>query len=135
MKPIEIIAIAWLALTLGAGIFTAGYTTAATPPQGDYPRVTSNVGQYTHITTTTATAAKATPGRLLSVTIGTGAAGNITVFDLAAASCTGTPATNQVSIIGVAATTTPMTLTFNTEMQNGICIKTSAAMDMTAVTQ
>jgi hypothetical protein len=90
--------------------------------------------QYTHVTGTTATAVKATPGYLHTVTINTGGAGTLSVFDLATAACTGTPATNTVAVITAVAATL-QTFTYDVNLLNGICVKASAAMDFTVSAQ
>jgi len=88
----------------------------------------------THITGTTATVVKGTPGLLHTVSINTGAAGTVSVFDLASASCTGTPATNTVAVI-TATTTTLQTFSYDTNLLNGICVKASVGMDLTISSQ
>jgi len=90
--------------------------------------------QYTHITTTTAAIVKGTPGYLHTVSINLGAAGTVSVFDLPSASCTGTPATNQVAIITATASTL-QTFTYDVNLLSGICVKASAAMDLTVSAQ
>jgi hypothetical protein len=87
-------------------------------------------GAYTHVTTTGATVAKGTGGFLHTLTINTGAAGTISIFDLPAAACTGTPATSVVAVI-TATTTTVQTLTYDVNALQGICVKASVAMDLT----
>lgn len=90
--------------------------------------------QYVHVTGTTATVAKATAGNLHTISVNTGGAGTISVFDLALASCTGTPATNVVAVITATATTL-QTFTYDLNLLNGICVKASAAMDFTVALQ
>lgn len=90
--------------------------------------------QFTHVTGTTATAVKASPGYLHTLTINTGGAGTISIFDLASASCTGTPSTNVVAVI-TAVGTSLTTLTYDVNFLNGICVKASAAMDFTVSAQ
>lgn len=94
--------------------------------------------QYTHITTTTATAVKATPGYLHTVNINTAnaAAGTVSIFDLAAASCTGTPATNTVAVITTPASTNGLPpYIYDLNFLNGICVKASQTMDITISAQ
>ena len=88
----------------------------------------------TNITGTTATAIRATGGFLHTLTVNTGAAGTITVFDLDGASCTGTPSTNQKGTI-TATTATLQTFTYDINLSNGICVKASVAMDFTVSSQ
>lgn len=89
------------------------------------------LGNYSHITATTATAVKAKSGTLLSVNVNTPAAGTISVFDLPAASCTGTPSTHTVAVITATSTAPLGAIPFNQLFQQGICIQASAAMDLT----
>lgn len=99
-----------------------------------YPGLSAPAYQFTHITGTTATAVKATAGFLHTLNVNTGGAGTISVFDLAAAACTGTPATNVVAVITATATTL-QTFTYDTNLLNGICVKASVAMDFTVSSQ
>jgi hypothetical protein len=99
------------------------------------PGIPLNSNQYTHVTTTTATAAKATPGFLHAVTVNTAAAGTISIFDLPTASCTGTPATNIVAVITVPAATNGLPpFLYDVNLLQGICVKASVAMDFTVST-
>lgn len=90
--------------------------------------------QYTHITGTTATVIKGTLGVVHTVAINTGAAGTVSLFDLPAASCTGTPSTNTVAVI-TAVSGTLQTFTYDANFLNGICLKASAAMDLTVAAE
>lgn len=93
-------------------------------------RAINQAYQYVHITGTTATAIKTGPGFVHNVIINTGASGTVSLFDLASASCTGTPSTNTVAVI----TTTTSTLAsfpYDDNFLNGICLKASAGMDLT----
>jgi hypothetical protein len=101
--------------------------------QGMIPNQT--LGTYTHITGTTATAAKATSGIFLGINLNTSGAGTISVFDLATAACTGTPSTNVVAVLTIAATENARSIPFNVAMLNGVCVKASAAMDFTVSSQ
>lgn len=117
--------------------YTSGGASAATyvfeyvflPPGSNQPNA------YTHITGTTATVVKIGPGVLHTLVIGTPAAGTVSLFDLAPAACTGTPATNVVSVITVIATTTPPPYIYDSQFFNGICVKASVAMDITVSSQ
>lgn len=91
----------------------------------------NTLGGYTHITGTTATAVKANGGVLLGVNVNTSAAGTVSIFDLPTASCTMTPSTNIVAVLTIGATDPPHATPFNVTMQNGICVKASATMDLT----
>ena len=84
-----------------------------------------------HITGTTATAVKGNNGTLTALNLNTSASGTISIFDLATAACTGTPSTNTIAVLTVAATEIARSIPFNTYFQNGICIKASVAMDLT----
>jgi hypothetical protein len=97
--------------------------------------VNTTLGNYTHITGTTATAVKGTAGTFLGIDLNTSGAGTISVFDLASASCTGTPSTNTVAVLTIAATENARAIPFNVSMLNGVCVKASAAMDFTVSSQ
>lgn len=107
-------------------LFTADYVFS-------YPGQTpNNTGTYTHVTTTTATTAKATAGFLHTLNVNTAAAGTISIFDLPTASCTGTPATNVVAVITVPAATNGLPpFIYDVNLLQGICVKASVAMDFT----
>lgn len=94
------------------------------------PGLTAPATLFNHITGTTATAVKPVPGYLHTINVNTGGAGTVSVFDLATASCTGTPATNTVAVVTATATTL-QTFTFDVNLLNGICVKASVAMDLT----
>jgi len=92
-------------------------------------------GNYTHITGTTATIVKAGPGVVHTVVVGTPAAGTISLFDLASGSCSGTPVTNIVSVITATTTFPAAPEIYDVLFANGICVKASAAMDITINSQ
>jgi hypothetical protein len=96
---------------------------------------TSQNNIYTHIPGTTATVVKAGPGVVHTVVVGTPAAGTISLFDLASASCTGTPATNVVSVITATSTFPAAPEIYDVLFNNGICVKASATMDITISSQ
>lgn len=89
-----------------------------------------------HITGTTATAVKASAGTLHAIIINNGGASAVvTVFDLATASCTGTPSTNVKAIIqGPAAGGLVGVLLYDMQMVNGICVQDTAASSDITVT-
>jgi hypothetical protein len=93
--------------------------------------VNTTLGSFTHITGTTATAVKGTAGTLLGINLNTSGAGTISIFDLVSGSCTGTPSTNTVAVLTIAATENARSIPFNDSLLNGICVKASAAMDIT----
>jgi hypothetical protein len=103
---------------------------AQNPPGYDVRVVMFPPFSYTHITGTTATVAKATGGMLHTVTVNTGAIATLKVFDLAAASCTGTPSTNVVASASIVLASL-QTLTYDATLTNGICVQASGAMDVT----
>jgi hypothetical protein len=101
----------------------------------DVPGSPTSLSSYTHITGTTATVVKAGPGVVHTVVVGTPAAGTISLFDLASASCTGTPATNVVSVITATTTFPAAPEIYDVLFNNGICVKASATMDITVSSQ
>jgi hypothetical protein len=118
-------------------LFVSGGASASTY-NFDYiflPPGTSQTNSYTHITSTTATVVKAGPGVVHTVVVGTPAAGTISLFDLASGSCTGTPATNVVSVITATSTFPAAPEIYDVLFNNGICVKASATMDITVSSQ
>lgn len=90
-----------------------------------------SVGRYAYIATATTTPVKAQSGFLLSVTINGGTAGVVTLFDIAGPGCTGTPASGKFATIETIGATNPTTLTYNLTVNNGLCVVTAAATDLT----
>jgi hypothetical protein len=89
------------------------------------------------ISTATTTAVKATAGTLRRITVTTQVvSATIKMFDLASASCTGTPSTNAKAVITLPSTITainPFTLEFQQSFANGICVLTSGATNLTVI--
>jgi hypothetical protein len=81
------------------------------------------------------TAVKATAGTLRRITVTTEvASATIKLFDLASASCTGTPSTNPKAVITLPATiSNPFTIEFQQSFANGICALTSGATNLTVI--
>jgi hypothetical protein len=81
------------------------------------------------------TAVKATAGTLRRITVTTEvASATIKLFDLASASCTGTPSTNPKGVLTLPATiSNPFTLEFQESFANGICVLTSGATNLTVI--
>ena len=109
--------------------FPATQAVSGTVAVSNFP-VTAN--SYSHIANTTATAVKATSGTLHTLTVNTPAAGTVSIFDLASASCTATPSTNTVAVLTIGASTPPVTFIYDVNFTNGICVKASATMDLAA---
>lgn len=87
------------------------------------------------ISTAATTAVKATSGTLRRITVTTEvASATIKLFDLASASCTGTPSTNAKAVLTLPATiSNPFTLEFQQSFANGICVLTSGATNLTVI--
>jgi hypothetical protein len=87
------------------------------------------------ISTAATTAVKATAGTLRRIDVTTGvASATIKLFDLASASCTGTPATNAKAVITLpSSVSNPFTLEFQQSFANGICVLTSGATNLTVI--
>jgi hypothetical protein len=81
------------------------------------------------------TAVKATAGTLRRITVTTEvASATIKLFDLASASCTGTPSTNPKAVITLPSTVSnPFTIEFQQSFANGICVLTSGATNLTVI--
>lgn len=120
----------FLTLNIASGAFSG--TDVNIYYEFDNPGFGKNPNLYSHIAGTTATAVKGVGGTLHTLTVNTPAAGTISIFDLASAACTGTPSTNTVAVLTIGASTAPTTFTYDTALVNGICVKASAAMDLSA---
>jgi hypothetical protein len=83
----------------------------------------------TVVSSTSATAVAATAATLRKIVVGTSvASGTIKLFDLASASCTGTPSTNPKGTITIPSTVgMPFWLEFEATFSNGICVLESSA--------
>ena len=89
----------------------------------------------TVITSAATTAVKATGGTLRRIAVTTEVANaTIKLFDIAGASCTGTPSTNPRGVLTLpAAISNPFTLELQEPFVNGICVLTSGATNLTVV--
>jgi hypothetical protein len=117
---------------LFTAIYTPGGASASTFDweyvfQKDSPPPAS----FIHVTGTTATVVDRLNGVLDNIVVGTPGTGTITIFDLAFTACTGTPATNVVSVITLTSAMSPGELPFGSLFHNGICVQASSAMDFT----
>ena len=92
---------------------------------------------WTHVaSSTSATSIVSGPAVLHTFTLNTaGASSVISIFDLSAASCTGTPSTNVYAVFTLPASgVLPGTLLNDARFANGICIQdATAASDQTVV--
>lgn len=115
---------------VGTWTVQPGNTPNTTPWLHQFPASSSAV-----IATAATTAVKATAGTLRRVTVTTEiAAATIKLFDLAGASCTGTPSTNPKAVLTLpGAVANPFTLEFQQSFANGICVLTSAATNVTVI--
>jgi hypothetical protein len=84
-----------------------------------------------YVSTATTTAVSDGSGFFNSITINGGTAGVVTLFDVAAASCTGTPGSGKFATIETIGATSPVTLFYEQRIVNGFCIVTAAATDLT----
>lgn len=118
-----------------ASAFTSGTITAAlrASQASDVTQVIGSTGA--NITAAATTAVKATSGILRRVIVGTGvASATIKLFNVAGASCTGTPGSGASGIVSLPATLgNPFTLEFNQIFNAGICVVTSGATNITIV--
>lgn len=117
--------LAALTLVLMLGLIAGPALKAQGPPAAN--------GNYKYIVSATTTNVKPTSGYLHTVTINGGTAGVVTLYDIAAAGCTGTPASGKFATIGAlpATPTPPVTVTYDLATVNGICVVTAAATDLT----
>ncbi len=88
----------------------------------------------TVISTAATTAVKATAGTLRRIVLTTPVSGEtVKLFDLASASCTGTPSTNPRAVITLTADLKPFNLEFQQSFANGICALTSSTSNLTVI--
>lgn len=92
---------------------------------------TAAVESYSHISAAATTDVKGSGGVLHKVTINSAAAGTVALYDVSAGSCTGTPGSGEVAAITLTSASQPLTLSYDVKTSNGICVVTSAAMDVT----
>lgn len=88
-----------------------------------------------NITAAATTTVKGTAGILRRIAVGTGvASATIKLFNVAAASCTGTPGSGAMGVITLPSTlANPFTLEFNQSFSAGICVVTSAATNINVI--
>jgi hypothetical protein len=88
--------------------------------------------QVKHIATAATTSVKSGPGSLASIVVNTPAAGEtISVYDVAAAACTGTPGNLRATITLSATSDIPLALPYDMQMSLGVCVITSSTADLT----
>ena len=86
---------------------------------------------YVYINTATTTIVRANGGFLHVITINGGTAGVVTLYDIGSAGCSGTPASGKFATIETIGTTNPVSLLYDLQTRNGICVVTAAATDLT----
>lgn len=107
----------------GSGTFNLNYNFF--PPGFSAPTL-----RAAHVTGTAAVSVTSVPSFLHAVSINTGAAGTISLFDQISTTCTGTPSGSVVAVI-TATTSSLQSLLYDVNFTQGICVKASAAMDFT----
>ncbi|MBZ5591145.1 MAG: hypothetical protein LAP39_02845 [Acidobacteriia bacterium] len=88
-----------------------------------------------NITAAATTSVKATAGILRRMIVGTGvASATVKLFNVAAASCSGTPGSGAAGVITLPSTlTNPFSLEFNQIFSAGICVVTSGATNIVVI--
>lgn len=88
-----------------------------------------------NITAAATTTVKATSGILRRLIVGTGVASStVKLFNIAGASCSGTPGSGAAGVITLPSTlTNPFSLEFNQVFNAGICVVTSGATNITVI--
>jgi len=86
---------------------------------------------YKYISSATTTIVRGNAGFLNTVSINGGTAGVVTLYDIGSAGCTGTPGSGKFATIETIGATNPVSLIYNLQTQNGICVVTAAATDVT----
>jgi hypothetical protein len=89
----------------------------------------------TNITAAATTTVKATTGILRRIVVGTGvASATVKLFNIAGASCSGTPGSGAAGVITLPSTlTNPFSLEFNQVFSTGICVVTSGATNISVI--
>jgi len=88
-------------------------------------------GVAKHINTATTTVVKNGNGYLDIVSLNGGTAGTVSLYDIASSGCTGTPASGLLAAITVSGTFPPVSMFYEINFNNGLCVVTSAATDVT----
>ena len=114
-----------IVLAIIAGLFALAHLVPTHPVHAQ--EESNNLYLYIHTATTTAV--RDGSGFLDAVNVNGGAGGIVSLYDIAASGCSGTPASGKLAAI--ASTTIPVTLFYNLRIQNGLCVVTAAATDMT----
>ena len=122
-NPVKILVLALFFFGAGIAVQQFDPVRAQTPPAAN--------GKYKYISTATTTMVQPVSGYLHTVTINGGTAGVVTLYDIAAAGCTGTPASGKFATIETIGATNPVTLTYDLATVNGLCVVTAAATDVT----
>jgi len=88
-----------------------------------------------NITSATTTTVKGTAGILRRIVVGTGvASATVKLFNVASASCSGTPGSGAAGVITLPSTlANPFSLEFNQAFSAGICVVTSGATNITVI--
>lgn len=84
---------------------------------------------YTPISTATSLSIATKPTELHSITINGGTAGTVTIVDSTSATCSGGTTIATIAALGTGVTNE--TLTYDVLTQNGLCITTAAATNLT----
>jgi hypothetical protein len=89
----------------------------------------------TNINSAATTTVKATTGIVRRIIVGTGvASATVKLFNIAGASCSGTPGSGAAGVITLPSTlTNPFSLEFNQVFSAGICVVTSGATNITVI--
>jgi hypothetical protein len=89
----------------------------------------------TNITAAATTTVKATAGILRRIIVGTGvASATVKLFNIAGASCSGTPGSGAAGVITLPSTlANPFSLEFNQVFSAGICVVTSGATNISVI--
>lgn len=109
--------------------FTFLRSCASTPVFAQNPPASN--ASFSYINTATTTIVRGNAGFLDTVTINGGTAGVITLYDIASSGCVSTPASGKFATIETIGATNPVSLIYNLQTKNGICVVTAAATDVT----
>jgi len=134
-SPVNVSQFGGTAIATGTGASGSGVPRVTVSNDSTHP--VSQSGTWTmqlsgssnaQVAATAATVVKATSGTVRRLIVGTGvASATVKVFDLASASCTGSPSSAKLTLTLPSTLNNPFTVEVNSSFANGICVQDSSA--------
>lgn len=117
----------------GAGFDRIRTTTADGGSKTGVLEVAPSPGSYHELSSAATTTIKATGGILYKIVVNTPASETVTIYDVASASCSGTPGSGKLASITLTTSVPPGAIVYDLKTANGICVVTSSTADITVV--